>query len=63
VAGGGRTDGDKMAKCVWVSPEVVARFEFLEWTDSEHVRHLRYVGLRDDKEPRTVIRVTSIVSR
>jgi bifunctional non-homologous end joining protein LigD len=47
---------DNMAKCVWVRPEVVARFEFLEWTDSEHVRHIRYDGLRDDKDPRTVVR-------
>jgi len=26
---------EKMKKCVWVRPEVVAQIEFLEWTESE----------------------------
>jgi|SRR5579862_1872804 len=46
----------KMKKCVWVKPELVANFEFLEWTDSNHVRHIKFVGLRTDKNPRTVVR-------
>jgi bifunctional non-homologous end joining protein LigD len=36
----------KMAGCIWVRPELVANFEFLEWTDSNHVRHIRFTGLR-----------------
>jgi ATP-dependent DNA ligase len=37
-----------MEKCVWVRPELVARIEFLEWTDGHHLRHanLDYVLLR-----------------
>jgi ATP-dependent DNA ligase len=34
----------------------VANFEFLEWTDSNHVRHIRFVALRDDKNPLKIIR-------
>jgi DNA ligase D-like protein (predicted ligase) len=45
-----------MRGCVWVTPVLVANFEFLEWTDTNHVRHIKYVGLRDDKIPRKVIR-------
>jgi len=46
----------KMKECVWVKPVLVANFEFLEWTDANHVRHIKYVGLRNDKNPRKVVR-------
>lgn len=46
----------KMKKCIWVRPELVANFEFLEWTDTDHVRHIKFLGLRDDKDPRIVVR-------
>lgn len=46
----------KMKECIWVKPKLVANFEFLEWTDSNHVRHIKFVSLRDDKDPREVIR-------
>ena len=46
----------KMEQCVWVKPELVANLEFLEWTDSNHVRHIKFVALRDDKDPRKIIR-------
>jgi DNA ligase D-like protein (predicted ligase) len=45
---------EKMRKCVWVRPEVVAQLEFLEWTDADHLRHSKFAGLRDDKDPRKV---------
>ena len=32
---------EKMKVCVWVRPELVARFDFLEWTGSNHVRHIK----------------------
>ena len=47
-------NAEKMKECVWVQPELVAQVEFLEWTDADHLRHARFVGLRDDKEARTV---------
>ena len=53
--GTGLTTED-MTKCVWVRPEVVARIEYLEWTEGDHLRHAKFAGLRDDKNPRTVIK-------
>jgi len=47
---------EKMRDCIWVRPKLVANFEFLEWTDSSHVRHIKFVGMRDDKDPRSVTR-------
>ena len=46
----------KMRECAWVRPVLVANFEFLEWTDTNHVRHIKYVSQRDDKNPRRVVR-------
>jgi ATP-dependent DNA ligase len=40
----------------WVRPEIVAQIEFLEWTDGDHLRHSKFAGLRDDKDPRKVVR-------
>jgi bifunctional non-homologous end joining protein LigD len=40
----------------WVRPELVAQVGFSEWTPDGKLRHPRYLGLRDDKEPGQVIR-------
>ena len=53
--GQGLTDA-KMKQCICVTPELVANLEFLEWTDSNHVRHIEVVSLRDDKGSRKVVR-------
>jgi ATP-dependent DNA ligase len=47
---------EKMKQCVWVRPEVVAQVEFLEWTDADHLRHSKFVGLREDKDARKVVK-------
>jgi ATP-dependent DNA ligase len=47
---------DDMKKCVWLQPELVAQIEFLEWTESAHLRHSKFVGLREDKDAREVIK-------
>jgi ATP-dependent DNA ligase len=47
---------DDMAKCVWVRPELVARIEYLDWTEGDHLRHAKFAGLRFDKEARSVIK-------
>ncbi len=44
----------EMEKCVWVRPKLVARIEFLEWTESDHLRHSKFAGLREDKDALTV---------
>lgn len=47
---------DKMKECRWVKPVLVGEFEFLEWTSENHLRHSRFIGLRNDKEAHEVIR-------
>ena len=46
----------KMKECRWVKPVLVGQFEFTEWTSDNHLRHSRFVALRNDKEPRSVVR-------
>jgi DNA ligase D-like protein (predicted ligase) len=40
----------------WVRPELVAQVGFAEWTRDGRLRHPRYIGLRDDKPAREVVR-------
>jgi bifunctional non-homologous end joining protein LigD len=40
----------------WVRPRLVGQFAFTEWTREGKLRHPRYLGLRDEKEPREVVR-------
>jgi ATP-dependent DNA ligase len=49
---------EKMKECVWLQPEAVARFDFLEWTGADHLRHTKFVAMRDDKDPKKVVRET-----
>jgi bifunctional non-homologous end joining protein LigD len=50
---------EKMDECVWVKPKLVAEVAFLEWTtDANLLRHAAFVGLRQDKNPREVVRET-----
>ena len=46
----------KMAQCRWLKPSLVGQFEFVEWTPDDHLRHSRFVALRDDKPARDVRR-------
>jgi bifunctional non-homologous end joining protein LigD len=47
---------EEMKNCVWLRPELVAQIEFGEWTPDGHLRHSKFVGLREDKDPRNVVR-------
>jgi ATP-dependent DNA ligase len=49
---------EKMKECAWLRPEVVAQIQFLEWTSSDHLRHTKFVGFRDHKDPSKVVRET-----
>ncbi len=40
----------------WVRPELVAEVEFTGWTRDGRLRHPSYKGLRDDLDPRDVVR-------
>ena len=39
---------EDMKRCRWLKPQLVAVIEFLEWTLDNHLRHPKFVGLRDD---------------
>jgi ATP-dependent DNA ligase len=39
---------EEMKNCVWLKAEVVAQVEFTEWTQDGHLRHLKFVGLREE---------------
>jgi bifunctional non-homologous end joining protein LigD len=40
----------------WVEPTLVAQIGFSEWTRDGRLRHPRFLGLRDDKRAREVVR-------
>jgi bifunctional non-homologous end joining protein LigD len=40
----------------WVAPRLVAEVGFSEWTTDGELRHPRFQGLRDDKDPAEVVR-------
>ena len=46
----------KMAECRWLKPQLIGQFEFVEWTEDAHLRHSRFVALRDDKKAKDVKR-------
>ena len=47
---------DKMKGCRWLKPVLVGQFEYVEWTPHNHLRHSRFVALREDKDARDVRR-------
>lgn len=46
----------KMADCRWLMPVLVGQFEFLEWTGENHLRHSKFMGMREGKNARDVVR-------
>ena len=47
---------DDMKKLRWVKPTLVAEIAFTEWTRDGNLRHSVFVGLRTDKDARTIVR-------
>jgi ATP-dependent DNA ligase len=47
-----------MKDMVWLKPEAVAQIDFQEWTSTYMLRGACFVRLRDDKDPRKVIKET-----
>jgi len=49
-------DGLPTDEIHWVEPSLVAQIGFEEWTDDGKLRHPRFQGLREDKDPEDVVR-------
>jgi DNA ligase D-like protein (predicted ligase) len=47
---------DKMLECCWLKPQLVAQIEYADWTDVNHLRHSKFIALRDDKPAKNVRR-------
>ena len=43
-----------MERIRWLRPKLVAQIEFTEWTEGNHLRHSKFIALRDDKKPSEV---------
>jgi bifunctional non-homologous end joining protein LigD len=46
----------KLAECRWLRAVLVGQFEYVEWTGENHLRHTKFIALRDDKKARDVRR-------
>ena len=46
----------EMRRCHWVEPVMVAQIKFTEWTRDHRLRHPVFLGLREDKAAREVVR-------
>ncbi len=47
---------DEMTECRWLKPQLVAQIEYADWTDVNHLRHSKFIALRDDKPAKDVRR-------
>ena len=45
-----------MKRCHWVEPKLVCQIKFSEWTRDGKLRHPVFLGLREDKEAKEVVR-------
>ena len=54
--GGEGMTSEKMRKVTWVKPKLVVQVEFVEWTGDTHLRHAHFVGIRDDKDAKDVVK-------
>jgi ATP-dependent DNA ligase len=46
----------KMREWQWLKPVLVGQFEFAEWTPDEHLRHSKFIEIREDKNARELRR-------
>jgi bifunctional non-homologous end joining protein LigD len=52
----GAPRGPKARLAVWSEPELVCEVSWTEWTDEGTLRQPAFKGIRDDKDPREVVR-------
>ena len=46
----------EMKRCHWVKPEMVCQVKFSEWTRDDRLRQPVFLGIREDKDAKEVIR-------
>ena len=49
----------QMRKCHWVKPTLVCQVKFTEWTSDGKLRHPVFLGMREDKSAKEVVRETA----
>jgi bifunctional non-homologous end joining protein LigD len=49
----------EMRSCHWLHPEMVCQVRFSEWTRDGKLRQPVFLGLREDKNPKEVVRETA----
>jgi bifunctional non-homologous end joining protein LigD len=54
--GVGAPSGPKARYAVWCQPELLCEVAWTEWTDEGTLRQPAFKGMRDDKDPREVVR-------
>jgi bifunctional non-homologous end joining protein LigD len=54
---------EAMELCCWLKPRLVAQVGIREWTAEGHLRHSTFLGLREDKDPREVVREAALVQK
>jgi bifunctional non-homologous end joining protein LigD len=47
---------EDMRECRWLRPRLVCTVEYVEWTEAGHLRHAKFIALREDKVPMLVVR-------
>jgi bifunctional non-homologous end joining protein LigD len=47
---------EDMKKIIWLKPEIVCKVQFVEWTANRNLRHPRFLGIVEDKDPEEVVR-------
>ncbi len=52
----GKPTGPKARLVVWCEPELVCEVSWTEWTNERTLRQPAFKGMRDDKDPREVVR-------
>lgn len=58
-----RLSADAARGVRFAEPELVAEVEFRGWTADRNLRHAAFRGLRDDKEPREIVREEKATAR
>ncbi len=46
----------EMRRCTWIEPKLVCQIRFAEWTRDDHLRQPAFLGLREDKDAKEVVR-------